>query len=103
MANLLGESCPLAAREAPTPICFTNVCNMHDTCYGTCIDNNPFHKNQCDIEFIGNAQFVCQQVAFPQGLFDDCMKCARAYQKFFLLFGDRFYEDAQDESRLCCP
>jgi secretory phospholipase A2 len=78
---------------------FTEPCNGHDRCYGTCGSD----KATCDSNFQDDMDEVCRQTTFfLSAERAACMRLSRIYAGAVSNFGDGPYEEGQIESCDCC-
>lgn len=83
------------------PARFTDACNAHDICYGTC----NTEKAVCDSNFGNGIKAAC--AAKLPGVFNTldrakCMTIALAYQQLVVRGGQKAFDDAQKEDCECC-
>jgi hypothetical protein len=79
---------------------FTTACNIHDLCYGASCGAN---KKACDDAFLADMQFLCGFVTSLQRRLA-CMYWAFAYYRAVHIFGEPFFQQAQDLACkwVCC-
>lgn len=78
---------------------FTEPCNKHDICYGTCGSD----KEDCDQQFYNDMATVCLEKTFPLGAAHlKCIGLASIYAKAVANFGGGAYEGGQVASCDCC-
>ncbi len=81
---------------------FTQACNVHDYCYGTC----KADKDKCDKEFCRNLKLACKQTwpdKADRKRRAGCDDRADLYCAGVILAGDSAYWNAQEEACHCCP
>jgi hypothetical protein len=83
---------------------FTDACNTHDICYGTCNNDRDF----CDTQFSTNLIAACA-AAYPLNKkgelpddYYDCVDRARNYYQAVQELGRSAYEEAQGDACICC-
>ena len=77
---------------------FTESCNRHDICYGTCSNKGKSRKAECDNRLREDMCIECMKI--PDGLIQariECMLAAYVYKAAVEQFGNDAYEKAQDE------
>jgi len=77
---------------------FSECCNMHDDCYGTCESG----KDGCDKSFYSCMKKKCGRYIFVPGLYVDCLKPAAIYYQAVHWFGGNPYDNAQDKACANC-
>ena len=75
---------------------FTNICNQHDICYGTCGSN----RLNCDSNFCQSLRSSCQSQ--PKMNYNRCLKYADIYCKAVTLMGEVPFNEGQI-SHCKCP
>lgn len=90
-------------------VCFTDACNFHDVCWGTCWKNSgsssqAAHKQNCNIEFITRLYAICDG-EFEAGTraWDCCRATAFVYLKGVSspIACTFFYEPGQEAACSC--
>lgn len=77
---------------------FTEICNEHDRCYGTC----GVSKDQCDREFSQRMNKYCKlQRKRSVDLYQNCMGVTSLYTTGVMTLGCSFYLDAQKQACIC--
>jgi hypothetical protein len=86
---------------------FTDACNAHDTCYGTC---NPQDadgttnqgKATCDVKFKDDLENLCRQ-DYPNSLYGKvCILLANTFYNAVVDKGTKSYAEGQTEGCGCC-
>jgi hypothetical protein len=78
---------------------FTQCCNTHDICYGTCNDV----KSDCDNSFLACLQGSCRSAYSSKPVrLRACLSVANIYFRAVSSRGENAYESAQKEACDCC-
>ncbi|MGB2771858.1 MAG: Ig-like domain-containing protein, partial [Anaerolineae bacterium] len=94
----------LTALGTVSYICFTEACNAHDVCYGSC-NAGAGHKNTCDGNFQDDMRFKCDS-SFPIDPIarQNCYAAASVYFNAVnkTSIGNDAYNAGQQEACDCC-
>jgi len=89
----------------PFPVCFTDACNQHDTCWGYCLVCSGAKKSDCDLLFYSTMVSTCDDVFPPPSPFNvSCIN--RAWIYYHLVAGptgNQAYGEAQYAACSCQP
>ncbi|MBU0637751.1 MAG: hypothetical protein KKB50_02715 [Planctomycetes bacterium] len=91
LSDLVPE-CPLGI------VCFTEACNHHDVCYGTCGNS----RTECDERFYADLCAACAE-RYPNGGLEAelCAGLAYIYWQAVARLGESFFESAQVDMCAC--
>ena len=94
----------ITALGTPSYVCFTEACNAHDVCYGSC-NADAGHKNTCDNNFQDDMRFKCDST-FPIDPIarQNCYAAASVYYNAVnkTSIGNDAYNAGQQEACDCC-
>jgi len=95
---------PLVPEHPVSPVSFTDACNKHDICYGSC----DCPKSKCDSNFLNNMIAACKEYHEHHKWYpvNYCIKAANVYFNYVSgKDGDGPYQNGQDNGCVCskCP